>query len=255
MCRMAGYLGPPQQLRSILTDPPHSLERQSYAHRELRNTVVNADGWGAAWYLDGDVEACAYRTVHPIWADSNRASLGRTVTAGCLLAAVRAATDPLSVSIANTQPFTAESLAFLHNGYLRGFREQLLRPLREALSDASYQAIRGDTDSEHLFATIHDAHRHQNDLVAALQDAVPRVLHFAAQTQQVALAALLVSDGQSLVAVRAATGDDPPTLYVSQRTSDIRFASEPLDSSPWEALEPGVIYRAHANHVHLEPLW
>jgi ergothioneine biosynthesis protein EgtC len=254
MCRMAGYLGPPRPLQSLVDDPPHSLERQSYAHREMRDTIVNADGWGAAWYLDGESAACTYRTPAPIWSDINRASLGRTIRSRCLLAAVRSATDPLGVSAANTQPFTAESLSFLHNGYLRGFRERLMRPLREGLSDPTYAAVRGDTDSEHIFATLLEAHRRQRNLVSAVRDAVSHVLNLARQADTVALLTLMVADGSSLVGVRAATGAEPPTLYLNAATEGVRLASEALDTSDWQLLAPGIVYEIRDGHVKREAL-
>jgi gamma-glutamyl hercynylcysteine S-oxide hydrolase len=51
MCRMLGYVGEPVRLSELIDQGPHSLERQSYAARELRGSVVCADGWGAGFYV------------------------------------------------------------------------------------------------------------------------------------------------------------------------------------------------------------
>ncbi len=153
---MLGYLGEPIALRALIDAPPHSLEKQSYLAREMQGATVNADGWGASWYLDGDPEACVYRCTLPIWADVNREHLGRAIRSRCLLAAVRSATDPLGLSHANTQPFAAGSLSFVHNGYVRDFDRAIARPLRSSLSDEQYARLRGSTDSEHVFAVLLD---------------------------------------------------------------------------------------------------
>ncbi len=54
MCRHLAYLGPRASLRSVLTDPPHGLLRQSWAPRQQKHGTVNADGFGVGWYADGD---------------------------------------------------------------------------------------------------------------------------------------------------------------------------------------------------------
>ena len=50
MCRLAAYAGPPAPLSALLYDPPHSLEHQAYAPRELVSGNVNVDGTGVAWW-------------------------------------------------------------------------------------------------------------------------------------------------------------------------------------------------------------
>ena len=52
MCRHLAYLGPPVTLAAVLLDPPHGLVHQSYAPADMRGDVaVNADGFGAGWYM------------------------------------------------------------------------------------------------------------------------------------------------------------------------------------------------------------
>ena len=68
MCRMAGYVGPALRVGEIVSAPPHSLLVQSYRPREMQSGTVNADGYGAAmWLDDGRPEPALYRTVAPIW--------------------------------------------------------------------------------------------------------------------------------------------------------------------------------------------
>ena len=54
MCRHLAWVGDPVAPAALVLAPPHSLEHQSYAARELLRGVVCADGFGIGWYADGD---------------------------------------------------------------------------------------------------------------------------------------------------------------------------------------------------------
>jgi glutamine amidotransferase len=246
---MVGYLGQPLPLRVLLDDSPHGLERQSYAARELSTSVVSADGWGFSWYLPHDDEPCVYRSGLPIWADPNRLSLGRAISARCILSAVRSATDPLSHGIQNTQPFTFDSLSFLHNGYVLPFRGPLARELRESLGDAAHALLRGDTDSEQLFALIVDEWLASSEedpagrLEAALLGGAARLRVLAEKHSARVIIAALLSDGSRLAFLRTAFGEGEaraPSLYFSHGEGRLIVASEPLDgTSPYESVDEG----------------
>lgn len=240
---MAAYLGTPATLEPLSEDTGHSLYRQSYAARELHSASVSADGWGAAWYLPGDEQPCLYRCTLPIWADVNRPHLARTIRSTCLLAAVRSATDPLSVCHANTQPFAWGRLAFVHNGFVEDFSARVLRKLRTRLSDHQYQNVRGNTDSEHLFALIADRYEaHQAEpgaqrLRAATGAALGSFFELTEQADSKAQATLIVSDGSSLVAFRGGSRTQAPSLYYRERENAVWIASEPLDEGDdWRRL-------------------
>lgn len=245
MCRIVGYVGGGRALRTLIDDAPHGLERQSWAPREMQGAVVNADGWGCAWYLPTEPEPCVYRSPLPIWADANRFGLGRTVSSACLMAAVRSATDPLSHSLANTQPFVHGPLCFLHNGYVKPFRESIQRRLRRTLSDEAYRCVRGETDSEHFFGLVVDewlrAEKAEQRVVRALQRATERLLSFAEEAGGIALVAAALAEGPRTVAVqRLALGGTPPSLYVRELGDGSVFASEPLDvEAGWTSVDPG----------------
>lgn len=61
MCRHLAYLGPEEPLGRILTEPPHSLFRQSWAPRRQRYGTVNADGFGVGWYAREDPVPARYQ--------------------------------------------------------------------------------------------------------------------------------------------------------------------------------------------------
>ncbi|MGW2190673.1 class II glutamine amidotransferase, partial [Streptomyces sp. NPDC001719] len=54
MCRHLAVLGPRSTIGATVTEPPHSLVRQSWAPRRQRYGTVNADGFGIGWYAPGD---------------------------------------------------------------------------------------------------------------------------------------------------------------------------------------------------------
>ena len=220
MCRFLFYLGPSIQLSDLLTEPTHSLIRQSFEARE-RPEPLNGDGFGVAWYVPelGDTPAL-FRSVTPAWSNRNLKSLARVVKSNCVMAHVRAATGS-GVSEFNCHPFISGRYAFIHNGDVEGF-PALRRELVGRLSDDAFNVIEGSTDSEHLFALFLDELEvtAESDPTKAMADAlhrsIERIVRLArskSRTGQCYLN-LAVTDGQAAVASRFST--DPEycdTLY------------------------------------------
>ena len=96
MCRHLAYLGRPKALRDLVTDPPHSLLRQSWEPRQQRHGRLNADGFGVGWYADGDPMPARYRRDSPMWTDRSLPDLARVIRSGAVLAAVRSATPGMA---------------------------------------------------------------------------------------------------------------------------------------------------------------
>jgi glutamine amidotransferase len=67
---------------------------------------------------------------------------------------VRSATPGQAVDLSNCQPFQRDRVLFIHNGFIKNFRQTLYRPLRDILNDSCYQGINGTTDSEHILALL-----------------------------------------------------------------------------------------------------
>src|SRR5437660_12372003 len=123
MCRMAGDAGPAIRLGEIVSAPVHSLLVQSYRPREMQSGTVNADGFGAAlWLDDGRPEPALYRTAVPIWADPNLGWMGDRLRVRCTVAAAPSATPGGGFEPANVQPFAHVRPAFAPTGFLRGSR-------------------------------------------------------------------------------------------------------------------------------------
>lgn len=238
MCRMAAYLGPPISLRQFLYTPAHSLFEQALHPRELRFTHLNVDGFGFGWY-PADQQPAVYVNAMPIGSDPNLSHLARSLTSGLWLANVRSATAGLAVHHANTQPFTADGILFLHNGFISDFA-QTMRPLMHERLDAHVQAqIQGNTDSEYLFALLRQNLDQEDQLEAAIGACLDQLETWAGATP--CLLNFIISDGRSLIAVRHALNEQCPSLYYI--SDDEQFpaaelvASEKLtDADYWQAV-------------------
>ena len=241
MCRLLGYLGSNIQLDRLLEKPEHSLIVQSYQPREMTSGLLNADGFGIGWYHPNkQAFPYTYKNVVPIWSDINIPPLSRYVESNCILGYVRSATPGLPVDLINCQPFTQEQIVFIHNGYIDNFRKSLYRPIRETLNDFTYQAIRGTTDSEHIFALI--ITQLQTNPHLSLQQALVNALNKLtelAQGEQVCFSAnIVISDGKQLVASRYAHCQVNPTLYWLRDDplypDSVIVASEPFFEGNWK---------------------
>ena len=235
MCRLAAYIGPPRSLHELWLAPPHNLVVQSYAPREMNGAILNADGFGMAWYTERDASPALYRSVLPLWSDENVARMAPHLVSGCALANVRSATPGMGVQTTNVSPFVRGRWSFTHNGLVRSWKT-LARKVRAVLDDAQYAAIEGSTDSEHVFALVmtHLA-RDESDPPAAVRGAT-RELEALADG---ALLNFVLTDGRWLVAVRHAVGDEAPSLYRRAREGGVELASERLDAHGWESVERG----------------
>lgn len=232
MCRHLAYLGPPVTLRSLLLEPEHSLLRQSYAPRRQRHGRVNADGFGAGWYMpDLRTEPARYRKPVPMWSDQTFADLAGVLRSEAILASVRSASPGLPVNESCTAPYSRHEWLFAHNGSVADWHgpKGAGVVLRRRLSDESLAATEGATDSEVLFGLVLDA---INDGAAAT-DAVDGVVRSVDALSPGSRLNLLLTDGTSVIA--SAWGD---TLYTRRDGDSVVIASEPFDDDPaWSEVD------------------
>src|SRR2546422_7485590 len=210
MCRVAGSVGPALRVGEIVSEPPHSLLVQSYRPREMQSGTVNADGYGAAlWLDDGNAEPRLDRTAAPIWADPNQRWMNERLVVRSLIGAVRSATPGIGFELANVQPFARANIAFAHNGLITGFRRGVQRAIREGLETEAYESIEGSSDSEHIFALVLDG---AGALPEAVRTAIGRLDAICAGLDRTAVATLLLGDGEQLLGGRWARGLKPARL-------------------------------------------
>ncbi|MGD1908020.1 MAG: ergothioneine biosynthesis protein EgtC [Leptolyngbyaceae cyanobacterium] len=254
MCRLLGYLGPPLSLQKLILEPPHSLVVQSYAPKELRVALLNADGFGLGWHHPTrTTEPFTYRSTLPAWNDVNLEPLCRYIESGSVLAYVRSATPGQGLDISNCQPFQSGQLLFTHNGYINHFRDTLYRSMGQTMGDRAYGQVRGSTDSEHIWGLVLSELEWQPDLPLenALEQALTTLVKLAHQHKTSFAANILISNGDRLVGCRFATDGPAPTLYWL-RPSDAfgpgtLIASEPLFDGAWTACPDAALFTVEPN--------
>ncbi|MDH2426275.1 class II glutamine amidotransferase [Sphaerisporangium sp. TRM90804] len=186
MCRHAAWLGAPRTLVTLLGEP-RGLLGQSYAPRLQRGGRVNADGFGAGWYVPGRRAPLRYRRSVPIWADANLPGIASVARSACLLAAVRSATPGMPVEESATAPFTDGRRLLSHNGRVafKAVEPLLDGRVPESACDSAWLAAA-------VFARLAAG--------APLGDAVADVVVRAGTDDPGARLNLLVADGRGLAA-------------------------------------------------------
>jgi predicted glutamine amidotransferase len=255
MCRLFGMSGGDRRVRATfwLVEAPDSLAEQS--RRE-------PDGTGVGWF---DADGAARVAKQPVAAYEDRAFAheARELESTTFVAHIRYATTG-AIEARNTHPFEQRGRLFAHNGVV-----QELDRLEHELGD-DRALVKGDTDSERLFALVtRETERRDGDVGAGIVAAARWV---AAHLPLYAINLVLVSaDGlwalrypdvhelcvlergpggpsgaRHLDAASAAGTVRVRSAALASRASVI-IASEPMDEDPgWRALEPGEL-------VHVGP--
>jgi gamma-glutamyl hercynylcysteine S-oxide hydrolase len=259
MCRHLAYLGPPLALREVLTDPAHSLYRQSWSPRRQRYGTVNADGFGAGWYAPDDPVPARYRRSGPVWADPSFADLCRVVRSHAVLAAVRDITEGCVADESATAPYGAGRWLFSHNGALDGWPASTAGPAA-TLPPEELLALEARCDSALAWALVQHRLR-AGDAPAAPAgepDGEGDPGHaLASVTRELASAApasrlnFLLTDGRTIAAT--AWGDELWYLHRSDRS--LAVASEPYDDDPrWATVPDHHLLTGDPAAVRLTPL-
>jgi len=245
VCRHLAYLGPPVPLAALLYDPPHSLEHQSWAPRDMRGGgTINADGFGVGWYPPG-ADPVRYRRDCPLWTDGDLAGLARVTTAGAVLAAVRSATVGMPVTATAAAPFAEGRWLFSHNGVVRGWPDSVA-PLAARLPATDLLTLDAPTDAALLWALVRDRLRAGLGLDKALSDTVSEV-HAAAPGSRLNL---LLTDGTAIAATTLGHA-----LSIRHDGRCVLLSSEPLDDDPaWTPVPDGRLVVATASNVDMSLL-
>jgi predicted glutamine amidotransferase len=248
MCRLFGlHAG-----RSVVTatfwllDAPDNLAAQSKR---------NPDGTGLGVFKD-DGKPVLYKQPMAAWEDRAFACEAHELRGTTFIAHVRYASTG-KITVVNTHPFLQDGRLFAHNGVVTG-----LDVLDSRLADMSVaDLVRGQTDSERVFALITGSIRARNgDVEAGLRDA----LRWLADSVPIYAVNLLLCTASDMWALRY---PEPNQLYVLGRRqsapcprfdmqtarihaqssnldqrSSVVLASEPMDDDTgWELIEPGVL--------------
>ncbi len=225
MCRLLAYIGRPILMDKFLYEPKNSMIKQSYSAREIEEPL-NGDGFGVGWYhKEISPEPALFVSIYPAWNNRNLRYLSAKVRSECLVAHVRAASVG-DVSEANCHPFHYKNYLMLHNGGVDEFIK-IKRRVVTPLHDERYKWIKGQTDSEHLFALFLDKlekNQPTNFTTHHIADAFEAMIvdmKAAMAAEGITDAAYLnmvFVDGEKMVGLRYVTdpGEKPLTLYYSE---------------------------------------
>jgi predicted glutamine amidotransferase len=218
------YKGTPIIIDKLLYQPKNSLVNQSFNAREIEEPL-NGDGFGIGWYVpEVNYEPITFVSVNPAWSNRNLRNLAPKIKTDCMIAHVRAASVG-EVSESNCHPFQYKNLLMAHNGGVENF-SKIKRYIRNPLSDEMYNWIKGQTDSEHLFAFMLNElfKNHRSVSPEAVVDSFERMFRELKKLmaehgiQEEAYLNMIFTNGLFLVGSRYCTNpkEEPLTLYHSE---------------------------------------
>lgn len=278
MCRWFAYISPEESclLSDVLIAPANAISKQCSEHYlphllphgeehelddsedkllKMRNSLLNMDGLGIAWYtpaagnyiksVDG-ARPALYKSQSPPINDFNFRSLCGNTETNCLFAHIRATSGSVVTQV-NSHPFVFGRHIFMHNGVISNFLD-IRRDMTDLMSFDTYCNILGSTDSEHaaaLYMTnltaggMKDAWEKQypiSDMFNAVTKTVVQILelqrkHLGSKAAPNSLN-FCTTDGKKMVAIRFRnhTTEQPPSLYWSEfagRTLNHKYPGNP----------------------------
>jgi len=217
-------MGSPIIIDQLLYQPKNSLVNQSINAKEIEEPL-NGDGFGIGWYSpEVNEEPVTFVSVNPAWSNRNLRNLAPKIRTECFVAHVRAASVG-EVSESNCHPFQYKTLLMMHNGGVENF-SAIKRKIREPLDDQLYEWIKGQTDSEHIFAYLINylINNHKVITTATVIDAFEytfsslKKLMAAHGIHEAAYLNMVITNGSFIVGTRYVTSpkEDPLTLYHSE---------------------------------------
>lgn len=218
------YKGTPIIMDKLLYQPKNSLVNQSINAREIEEPL-NGDGFGIGWYVpELALEPVTFVSVNPAWSNRNLRNLAPKLRTECMIAHVRAASVG-EVSESNCHPFQFKNLLMAHNGGVENFG-LIKRHIRSPLSDELYNWIKGQTDSEHIFAFLlsylfkHHATVSPEAVVDSFENTFMYVKKLMNETgiQEPAYLNMVFTNGLFIVGTRYCSDpkEEPLTLYHSE---------------------------------------
>lgn len=242
MCRLYGFRATEEtKVECTLVHAQNALIVQAEGDLTGRE---HAHGWGVATYRNGTpkVEKQASAAFH----GEHFSRAAERAYAATAVAHVRRATVG-GTGLENTHPFHHGSWVFAHNGTVFGFEATRDRFLDRMLPEHR-EAIRGTTDSEHLFHMLLSMKEKGNSraLIEVLRDGLREVLSWDLASGESDASSLNViwTDGVELVASRVGR-----TLWYTERRAVLDCE---ICGSPHVRHSQGAAYRAVV--VASEPL-
>ncbi|MEX0721343.1 MAG: class II glutamine amidotransferase [Balneolaceae bacterium] len=272
MCRWLAYSGEPLFIEDLVTQPTHSLVRQSLNTRMNFSPAgnlwhTNGDGFGIGWYSMKE-EPGLFKDERPAWNDENLHEISSQIQARAFLAHIRAATTA-EVQRTNCHPFKFKNWLFQHNGNVSDFY-RIRRDLQMAIAPELFPELKGNTDSETMFL-LALTYGLQKNPKEALQRVVKRI-HIASRKHHTAgqlNLSLALCDGDKLYTVRYAEKEKAMSQFYSSNLRSILdlqnkgealpiksvvVVSEPITklSELWEEVPENTFTTIDNGKVHIE---
>lgn len=256
MCRLYGFhANEHTKVECPLVLAQNALMEQS---RKDRSGESHLHGWGVATYENGlpRVERQAWAAYH---GEHFRRAAARAY-ARTVLAHVRAATVG-PPALENTHPFSDGVWTFVHNGTIPAFA-RVRGTMLLAMTQRHRDAIRGDTDSEHLFHFLLSLHERQpaTPLQETVRQSIRQVLAWcgAAAPSEPAGLNIILSDGERMVGTRWGRSlfyleregiqacDVCGVSHIAHQSGrtyrSVEVASEPITDEAWQAVAEQSVY-------------
>jgi glutamine amidotransferase len=278
MCRWFAYISPlePCLISDVLITPANSISKQCSEHYlpgllphdkdkdldhssdalvRMRNSLLNMDGLGVAWYTsaaasyikstDGPRPAL-YKSQSPPINDFNFRSLCENTETNCVFAHIRASSGS-TVTQVNAHPFVFGRHIFMHNGSISNF-SAIRREMTDLMSFDAYCNVLGATDSEHaaaLYITNLTSHGTKDTwdktyslpaMLAAMTKTLTQIMQLQKDKEGDARTPnslnFCTTDGHRLLAIRFRNHatQQPPSLYWSEfagRTLNGKYPGHP----------------------------
>ncbi|KAL8873536.1 MAG: hypothetical protein Q9174_001018 [Haloplaca sp. 1 TL-2023] len=278
MCRWFAYISPeePCLLADVLINPANAISKQCSEHYlplllphgeehelddskdallKMRNSLLNMDGLGVAFYTSAaesyikgveGTRPALYKSQSPPISDFNFRNLCSNTETNCLFAHIRATSGSVVTQV-NSHPFVFGRHVFMHNGAISNFND-VRRDMTDLLSYDAYCNVLGSTDSEHAAALYitnltkggkKDTWEKEYPITEMFQ-AINKTIVQIMELQQKHLGDkkapnslnFCATDGKKMVATRFRNhaSQQPPSLYWSEfagRTLNQKFPGSP----------------------------
>jgi predicted glutamine amidotransferase len=253
MCRLLGIVSSePTDFKIVLREAPRSMAALSREHR---------DGWGIAVFDDDARGWCVEKGIACASEDERFHQLAVGSRGEILVSHIRQKTVG-ETSLANTHPFERGRWLFAHNGTVKDAAW-----LQERASHDRLAEVRGETDSELLFAWLltrfDDAGVADKPATDATDTALGRATRAAREHTGFGAFNFLLSDGKTTYAHRFGrtmylldlgpldevrrrrTSHDGTILETpwSPNRRAVFIASEKMTDEPWQSVEEGMLLR------------
>jgi predicted glutamine amidotransferase len=256
MCRLFGLHAGAEPVSATfwLLDAPDSLAAQSHD---------NPDGAGIGTFAPDNAVLIDKQPI-AAWDDMDFANAARDLTGTTFVAHVRHASTGAH-TVANTHPFAQDGRILAHNGVVAGLSDLDSRLAELGVADL----VRGETDSERVFALITAEIRLRDGAVTA---GLTAAIAWISEHVPLYSVNLLLGTPTGLWALRypatnelwilerpaggtgSAEGLDARTDRIHARSGELTgrrsviFASEPMDSDPaWRLLDSGELVHVGAD--------